>query len=77
VDYSSSSVLAVVVVLLLLLVGAGYVFLRDGRSDLVQIWAKDATSKTRKNFFSLNLDLKLKGQNQRSNISFCDKSRTA
>jgi len=47
-----SSVL-IVVVLLLLLVVAGYVFLRDGWSDLVQIWTKDATPKTEKNgFFS-------------------------
>jgi len=48
-DYSPTSVL--VVVLVVVVVGAGYVFLRDGWFDLVQIWTKDATPKTRKNFF--------------------------
>jgi len=36
-NYSASSVLVVVV---LLLVGAGYVFLRNGESDFIQNWTK-------------------------------------
>jgi len=74
-DYSHSSVLLVVdVVVVLDVVGAGYFFLKDGLSDLVQIWTKDATPKTIKISFSHDLDPKVKGQNQSSNISFCDKS---
>jgi len=60
-DYSPSSVLVVVL-------GAGYVFLRDGSEmgerDLVQIWTKGATPKIRKIFVSYDFDpkVKIKGQ---------------
>jgi len=43
----SNSPSSVLVVLLVVVVGAGYVFLRDGWSDLIQIWTKDATPKIR------------------------------
>jgi len=56
-DYSPSSVLVVLVV-----VGAGYVFLRVGWSDLVQIWTKDATLKTRKILFFHDLDHRSKSK---------------
>jgi len=61
----SPRLLALYLVVVLVVVGAGYVFLRDGLSDLVQIWTKDANPKTRKNYFSHELDPKVKGQNQR------------
>jgi len=68
-DYSHCSALVVV----LIVVGAGYVFLRDKNwSVIVQIWTKDTAPKARK-IFSHDLDPKVKGQNQRPNISFCDK----
>jgi len=58
-DYSPSSVLVVPVVVV---VGAGYVFLKDVWSDLAQIWTKDITPKTRKNFIFHEFDPKVNGQ---------------
>jgi len=72
-DYCNSPS-SVIVVVVLLVVAAGYVFLRDGWSDLVQSWTKDATPKTRRTFLSHDLDPKVKGQNQRSNSSYCNQS---
>jgi len=59
-DYSPSSVLLLVLLLLLGVVGAGYVFLRDGWSSLVQIGTKDVTPKSRQNFIFYDLEPKVK-----------------
>jgi len=70
-DYSQCSVLVVVVIVLV--GGNNSIFSKKTEPILFKFGPYMQINKVGGNFFH-DIDPKVKGQNQRSNISFCDKS---